>query len=75
MTDTCPIHYWAKETPEHIAVEAGSAKLSYRTLNRRVASLAQQLARKGFVPGDRLVVPAKGSLESLLLAWSCLRAG
>lgn len=75
MIDTCPIHYWAKETPEKIAIEAGSVKLSYRTLNRRVASLAQQLARKGFVPGDRLVVPAKGSLESLLLAWACLRAG
>ncbi|MBR2515756.1 MAG: o-succinylbenzoate--CoA ligase [Halomonas sp.] len=75
MLDTCPIHYWANETPEHIAIEAGSVKLSYRTLNRRVASLAQQLARKGFVLGDRLVVPAKGSLESLLLAWACLRAG
>ena len=75
MIDTCPIHYWAKETPEKIAIEAGSVKLSYRTLNRRVACLAQQLARKGFVPGDRLVVPAKGSLESLLLAWACLRAG
>jgi len=75
MLDTCPIHYWAKETPEHIAVEAGSVRLSYRTLNRRVASLAQQLARAGFVPGDRLVAPAKGSLKSLLLAWACLRAG
>lgn len=75
MKDTCPIHYWAKETPEHIAIEAGSVKLSYRTLNRRLASLAQQLARQGFVPGDRLVVPAKGSLESLLLAWACLRIG
>jgi|TARA_R100001369_G_scaffold66760_6_gene94103 O-succinylbenzoic acid--CoA ligase len=75
VKDTCPIHYWAKETPEHIAIEAGSVKLSYQTLNRRVASLAQQLALKGFVPGDRLVVPAKGSLESLLLAWACLRAG
>ncbi|MDN3560683.1 o-succinylbenzoate--CoA ligase [Vreelandella neptunia] len=75
MKDTCPIHYWAKEAPQHIAIEAGSVKLSYLTLNRRVASLAQQLARKGFVPGDRLVVPAKGSLESLLLAWACLRAG
>lgn len=50
-------------------------RLSYRTLNRRVASLAQQLARAGFVPGGRLVVPAKGSLESLLLAWACLRVG
>ena len=75
MKDTCPIYYWAKETPEKIAIEAGSVKLSYRTLNRRVACLAQQLARKGFVPGDRLVVPAKGSLESLLLAWACLRVG
>lgn len=75
MLDTCPIHYWAKETPEHIAIEAGSVKLSYRVLNRRVASLAQQLARKGFVLGDRLVVPAKGALESLLLAWACLRVG
>ena len=75
MNDTCPIHYWAKETPEQVAIEAGSVKLSYRTLNRRVASLAQQLVREGFVPGDRLVVPAKGSLKSLLLAWACLRVG
>jgi o-succinylbenzoate---CoA ligase len=75
VIDTCPIHYWAKETPEQVAIEAGSVKISYRMLNRRVASLAQQLARKGFVSGDRLVVPAKGSLESLLLAWACLRVG
>jgi O-succinylbenzoic acid--CoA ligase len=75
VIDTCPIHYWAKETPVHIAVEAGSVRISYRSLNRRVASLAQQLVREGFVPGDRLVVPAKGSLTSLLLAWACLRAG
>ena len=75
MIDTCPIHYWAKETPEHIAVEAGSVHLSYRTLNRRVASLALQLEREGFVPGDRLVAPAKGSFKSLLLAWACLRTG
>lgn len=75
MKDTCPIYYWAEEAPEHIAVEAGSVRLSYRTINRRVTSLALQLERKGFVPGDRLVVPAKGSLGSLLLAWACLRAG
>ena len=75
MIDTCPIHFWAKETPEKIAIETGSVCLDYRTLDRRVASLAQQLARQGFVPGDRLVVPAKGSLDSLLLAWACLRAG
>ncbi|NDL69175.1 AMP-binding protein [Vreelandella alkaliphila] len=75
MIDTCPIHYWAKEAPEHIAIDAGSVRISYRTLNRRVASLAQQLAHDGFVTGDRLVVPAKGALESLLLAWACLRAG
>ncbi|WP_249977907.1 AMP-binding protein [Vreelandella olivaria] len=72
---TCPIHYWAKEAPEHIAIEAGSVRLGYRTLDRRVASLVQQLAREGFVPGDRLMVPAKGALHSLLLAWACLRAG
>ncbi|GEN26572.1 2-succinylbenzoate-CoA ligase [Halovibrio variabilis] len=75
MIDICPIHYWDKETPEHIAIEAGSVRLDYRTLDRRVASLAQQLARSGLMPGDRLIVPAKGSLESLLLAWACLRAG
>tara|TARA_R110002012_G_scaffold2634_1_gene12651 strand:- start:8368 stop:9801 length:1434 start_codon:yes stop_codon:yes gene_type:complete len=75
VIDTCPIHFWAKETPEKIAIETGSVCLDYRALDRRVASLAQQLARQGFVPGDRLVVPAKGSLDSLLLAWACLRAG
>ncbi len=48
MTETCPIHYWAQQTPEHIAVEAGAVRLSYRTLNRRVASLAQQLAGRAW---------------------------
>ena len=75
MTETCPIHYWAQQTPEHIAVEAGAVRLSYRTLNRRVASLAQQLARQGLMPGMPLLVPTRGSLQGVLLAWACLRAG
>ncbi|BBI71724.2 hypothetical protein HAALTHF_15550n [Vreelandella aquamarina] len=60
MTETCPIHYWAQQTPEHIAVEAGAVRLSYRTLNRRVASLAQQLARQGLMPGMPLWFPPEG---------------
>ncbi len=75
MTETCPIHYWAQQTPEHIAVEASAVRLSYRTLNRRVASLAQQLARQGLMPGMPLLVPTRGSLQGVLLAWACLRAG
>ncbi|WP_447894992.1 o-succinylbenzoate--CoA ligase [Vreelandella sp. GE22] len=74
MTEPCPIHYWATQTPEHNAIEAGDLRLSYRTLDRRVAALAQQLARQGVPPGERLLVPARGSLEALLLAWACLRA-
>ena len=67
MTETCPIHYWAQQTPEHIAVEAGAVRLSYRTLNRRVASLAQQLSRQGLMPGMPLLVPTRGSLQGVLL--------
>ncbi|WP_447927835.1 o-succinylbenzoate--CoA ligase [Vreelandella sp. EE27] len=73
MTEPCPIHYWATQTPEHTAIEAGDLRISYRDLDRRVAALAQQLARH-VPPGERLLVPARGSLEALLLAWACLRA-
>ncbi|MBZ5488445.1 o-succinylbenzoate--CoA ligase [Halomonas aquamarina] len=73
MIESCPIHYWATQTPEHTAVEAPDALLSYRQLDRRVAALAQQLARM-MAPGERLLVPARGSLNALLLAWACLRA-
>ncbi|KAE8438930.1 AMP-binding protein [Vreelandella piezotolerans] len=73
MTEPCPIHAWATQTPEHIAIEASEQRLSYRQLDRRVAGLARQLMRQ-MPPGERLLVPARGSLNALLLAWACLRA-
>lgn len=72
MTEPCPIHAWATQTPERIAIEAGGKRLSYRQLDRRVAELARQLERQ-VPPGERLLVPARGSLSALLLAWACLR--
>lgn len=71
----CPIHRWASEAPSRIAVRGDAATLDYRGLDRRLASLQAQLAEAGVAPGARLVAPVKGSLEDLLLAWACLRAG
>lgn len=76
MNDSlCPIHHWAGETPSRIAVRSETTALDYRTLDRRLASLQSQLSEAGVAPGARLVAPVRGSLEDLLLAWTCLRAG
>ncbi|MCS2610999.1 o-succinylbenzoate--CoA ligase [Halomonas dongshanensis] len=75
MKIVCPIHRWAREAPARIAVQSGSRVMDYATLDEHIEALSQQLLVKGLTPGQRLTVTARGSLDALLLAWACLRAG
>ncbi|PMR75125.1 AMP-binding protein [Billgrantia endophytica] len=75
MTEICPIHHWANIAPSRTAIQGPQGSLSYRTLDRRLASLCAQLTASGLTPGDRLMAAARGNLEEVLLAWACLRSG
>ena len=72
--ETCPIRHWARLAPHRIAIHT-DAPLSYRTLDLRINSLCDQLARAGLTCGDHLVAVVRGALEDVLLAWACVRSG
>ena len=53
----------------------GGAVLSYRDAEEGSARMANLLASRGVVPGDRVAVQVEKSPEALLLYLACLRAG
>ncbi|MGN5149380.1 AMP-binding protein [Aeromonas enteropelogenes] len=74
IQETCPVRHWARLAPHRIAIHADTP-LSYRTLDLRLNSLCDQLARAGLTRGDHLAAVVRGALEDVLLAWACVRSG
>lgn len=73
-TEICPIHFWAMTAPTRTAIRGPNGCLDYRTLDRRLAGLCEQLSVAGLRPGDRLAATTCGTLEDVLLAWACIRS-
>lgn len=74
MQETCPVRHWARLAPHRIAIHTDTP-LSYRTLDLRLNSLCDQLARAGLTRGGHLAAVVRGALEDVLLAWACVRSG
>ena len=66
----------AGRAPGQICLEtADRRRFTYGDINRRSASYAQALTRRGVRKGDRVAVQAEKSPEALFLYLGCLRAG
>lgn len=65
----------AAAAPDRIAIEESGARLSYRELRARVATVAAQLARLGVGPGDRVAVLLPRSADAIVAALAVLWLG
>ena len=75
---TFPLRRAATAFPEKIAVitpEAGGWEVSYRWLEDHSSILASSLERLGVVPGDRVGLWLKNSLETILSFYGILKVG
>ncbi len=65
----------AAETPDHIAVACGDARLSYGDLHTRATRLAQGLTARGISPETMVAVLAERSIELLTMTLAVFKAG
>src|SRR5678815_107393 len=65
----------ARRLPDKTALVAGEERLSYRDLDDRSDRLARALASRGVRRGDRVVVYADNSPETVVAVFATLKAG
>ncbi|MFE3071908.1 non-ribosomal peptide synthetase [Streptomyces sp. NPDC059247] len=73
------IHQWvaeaAAEDPDAVAVTAGDAVLTYRSLEADATALARVLREHGVTAGSRVVVAVPRSTDFVIAALAVLKAG
>jgi amino acid adenylation domain-containing protein len=73
------LHDWlaraATNSPEAIAIVAGTRSLTYGELLARVHALAATLAQRGVQGGDRVLIFGDNTLETVVGFWAVLSAG
>jgi amino acid adenylation domain-containing protein len=65
----------AHRAPDKTALVCGAERLSYRAVAARAHQVAWALWRRGVAPGDRVLVVADNSLETIGALWGVLYAG
>lgn len=65
----------ARRHPDRLAVDSGNTTLSYRQLDRRANALAARLLQAGLQPGDRVVLYADKSGDTVVAMQAVLRVG
>ncbi|MFC8529917.1 class I adenylate-forming enzyme family protein [Nocardia sp. NPDC057227] len=74
-TVTDALAHWARERPEHIAIDFAGEVIGYRELNDWADRVALDLRTRGVAPGDRVSVLGVNSLEWCAAALGAWRAG
>ncbi len=64
----------ARRHPDKIALVCKAQRFSYGELDRRANRLANALAKRGVARGDRVVVFADNTLETVVAFWAILKA-
>ena len=67
--------HWSRVSPDAIALEDGSAALTYRQLDERVAHLAARLIHKGICKGDVVAALLPNGCDCIVVALAAARAG
>lgn len=64
----------ARRLPEKVALVCQGQRLSYRELDERSDALAATLASRGVARGDRVIVYADNTVETVVAFWAVLKA-
>jgi amino acid adenylation domain-containing protein len=64
----------ARRAPDTIALVTRAARVTYRELDRRSNALAHTLLARGVERGDRVVVFADNTVETVIAFWAVLKA-
>ena len=64
----------ARRLPDKIALVCGDARVTYRELEERSNALAHALNARGVVRGDRVIVFADNTVETVVAFWATLKA-
>jgi amino acid adenylation domain-containing protein len=64
----------AARRPEHVALVCDDERLSYAELERRTNSLAHAFVGAGVARGDRVVVFADNTVQTVVAFWAALKA-
>lgn len=65
----------ARREPDKIALVCAGSRVTYAELDARAAALAAGLAARGVARGDRVVVFADNTVETVVSFWAALKAG
>ena len=69
------LHYWARRTPDKLAVVCGAHRLTFREHSRRVDQVAQMLLGLGLRRGDKLALALPNCIELLELYRAAVQQG
>jgi amino acid adenylation domain-containing protein len=64
----------AERLPEKIALVCGTRRVSYRELEESSNALARGMAGRGVVRGDRVIIFADNTVETVVAFWATLKA-
>lgn len=64
----------ATRRPDHVALVCDGQRLTYAELDARSNALAHALVRRGVVRGDRVVVFADNTVQTVVSFWAILKA-
>ena len=64
----------AERFPEKVALVCGARRVSYRELEESSHALARGMAARGVVRGDRVIVFADNTVETVVAFWATLKA-
>jgi fatty-acyl-CoA synthase len=74
-TISSAITWWARSTPEALAVAVGGDRVSYREFDQWVSAIAADLQTRGVKVGDRVATLAAHSTAHCALIFGAIRAG
>lgn len=64
----------ARRAPHKVALVSQGRRLTYQQIDARTNALANVLGRRGVVRGDRVVILAENTVESIISFWGVLKA-
>ena len=69
------LRHTARRLPDKLALAAGEERLTYRELDERSNRLARALISRSVARGDRVVIYADNSVETVVSVFGVLKAG